>query len=120
MEKVKIEICKVTAINQSKVNRVSKLLPDNKEIGELSETFKVISDPTRLRIVLALSKEAEMCVCDLAALTNVSVSAISHQLRLLKGMRIVTYRKDGKNVYYSLDDCHIDNLVKEAMKHIKE
>ena len=120
MNKEKIEICKITVIDQQKVNRVNRLLPNNRDITELSETFKVLGDPTRLRIVLALSMEDELCVCDLATIVNISVSAISHQLRLLKGMKIVSYRKEGKMVYYSLDDSHIENLINEAASHIKE
>jgi len=120
MKKEKVEICKTKIIDQHKVNRVSRLLPNNRAITELSETFKVLGDPTRLRIVLALSMEEELCVCDLATIINISVSAISHQLRLLKGMKIVRYRKEGKMVYYSLDDDHIENLIKEATNHIKE
>ena len=119
MNEAKIETCKSSIINQEKVDKVNSLLPDDKDIRELAETFKVLNDPTRLRIVLALSFE-ELCVCDLAALINVSVSAISHQLRLLKGMKIVTYRKQGKMVYYSLDDSHVANLVNEAINHINE
>jgi len=119
MNNSNIEICKATIIDQQKIDSVTRLMPDNKDITELSETFKVLSDPTRLRIVLALSME-ELCVCDLAALINVSISAISHQLRLLKGMKIVTYRKAGKMVYYSLDDQHVQNLIDAAQKHILE
>lgn len=119
MKNTKIELCKTTIVDQEKVNRVNKQLPDQRDITTLSETFKVLNDPTRLRIVLALSME-ELCVCDLATITNISVSAISHQLRLLKGMKLVTYRKQGKMVYYSLDDSHVVNLIKEAMTHIRE
>lgn len=119
MKQSTIEICKSNIVDQQKVDRVIRLLPEHKNITELSETFKVLSDPTRLRIVLALSME-ELCVCDLAALIKVSVSAISHQLRLLKGMKLVTYRKQGKMVYYSLDDRHVENLINEAQKHVQE
>ena len=119
MKKVDVEICKTTAISLQKVNRVNSLLPDNRTIRDLSETFKILGDPTRLRIVFALSKE-ELCVCDLAATVNISVSAISHQLRLLKGMKIVAYRREGKMVYYSLDDNHVENLIGEAFKHVIE
>lgn len=119
MKNSKIELCKTNIIDQQKINKVKRLLPNIKAITALSEIFKVLSDPTRLRIVLALSME-ELCVCDLATLINVSISAISHQLRLLKGMKIVTYRKAGKMVYYSLDDQHVRNLINEAQKHILE
>jgi len=119
MKDSRIEINKTGSIDLNKVKRVQKLLLDNEDITELSETFKVLSDPTRLKIVLALAIE-EMCVCDLAALVNVTVSAISHQLRLLRNMRLVSHRKEGKMVYYRLDDEHVENLIGEASKHVGE
>jgi ArsR family transcriptional regulator len=119
MTATKIEICSQTVVDEEKVNLVKNQLPHDGEIAALSETFKVLGDPTRLRIVLALAKE-ELCVCDLATLIGVTVSAISHQLRLLRGMRLVKYRKQGKMVYYSLDDEHIENIIGEAQTHIRE
>ena len=115
----KIEICETNIVDPVKVNRVRENIPDLKSINALSETFKALGDATRLPIVLALSYE-ELCVCDLATVVNISVSAISHQLRILKGMKIVSFQKSGKMVYYSLDDNHIKNLVNEAMTHITE
>ncbi len=115
----KIEICKTSIINHEKVNKVNQALPENREIVELSETFKVLSDPTRLRIVLSLSME-ELCVCDLATIVNISISAISHQLRLLKSRKLVTFRKEGKMVYYKLDDDHVVNLITQATEHVRE
>ena len=119
MNNGKIEICKTRIVDQKKVEEVKKNLPEDKDLLLLAETFKVLSDPTRLKIVLALSK-GELCVCDLTSLFNVTVSAISHQLRLLKTMKIVSYRKEGKIVYYSLDDDHIHNLIQETWNHINE
>jgi len=119
MAETKIEICSQTVVDREKVNLVKSQLPDDREISALSETFKVLGDPTRLRIVLALAK-AELCVCDLATLIGVTVSAISHQLRLLRGMRLVNYRKSGKMVYYSLDDAHIENIIRETQTHVRE
>jgi len=119
MQKAKIEVCKTNVVDYEKVNRVKGKLPDRQDIHELSDTFKVLSDPTRLKIVLALANE-EMCVCDLAVLVDVSVSAISHQLRLLRNMRLVSYHKAGKMVYYRLDDTHVENLIKEASQHVGE
>ena len=118
-KKEAIPICGVEFINEEKVNLVINELPESNEIFELSETFKALSDPTRLKIVLALLK-TELCVCDLAALFGVSVSAISHQLRYLKNMRLVKFRKDGKMVYYSLDDFHINTIIGETQKHVRE
>ncbi len=119
MHKAKIETCKTEIVDYEKVERVQSQIPGNQDVTELSETFKVLSDPTRLKIVLALANE-EMCVCDLAALIDVSVSAISHQLRLLRNMRLVSHRKEGKMVYYRLDDDHVENLIREASKHVGE
>jgi len=119
MQTAKIEVCKTEVVNYEKVERARNRLPGDQDITELSETFKVLSDPTRLKIVLALTNE-EMCVCDLAALIDVSISAISHQLRLLRSMRLVSYRKEGKMVYYRLDDDHVENLINEASKHVGE
>lgn len=116
---MKAEVCKTTIINREQVERIKASLPSKQDVSSLSEIFKVISDPTRLQMALALSVQ-ELCVCDLAAIVNLSVSAISHQLRLLKSMKIVTNRKQGKMVFYKLDDQHIENLIKESLVHIKE
>ena len=112
-------VCGVIAIDEKKVKAVTKLMPKDLEVERTAETFKILGDPTRLKIVLALMKE-ELCVCDLSALIGVSVSAISHQLRLLRNMRIVKNRKDGKMVYYSIDDLHIENIISETLVHINE
>lgn len=119
MKNDKIEICKETVVNYEKVEAVKNELPSTREIADLSEIFKVLGDPTRLKIVLALAKE-ELCVCDLATLVNLSVSAISHQLRLLRNLRLVKYRKSGKMVYYLLDDDHIESIINQALIHIRE
>jgi DNA-binding transcriptional ArsR family regulator len=119
MKNDKIEICKETVVNYEKVEAVKKELPSTREIADLSEIFKVLGDPTRLKIVLALARE-ELCVCDLATLVNLSVSAISHQLRLLRNLRLVKYRKSGKMVYYLLDDDHIESIINQALIHIRE
>lgn len=112
-------VCEVNFFDEKKIKIVKKRLPEDNLINNLAQTFKNLSDFTRLKILISLAED-ELCVCDLAALTNVSVSAISHQLRLLKNSRLVKYRKDGKMVYYSLDDQHINKIVNEATKHCKE
>ncbi len=114
-----IEICKENIVNFQKVEKVNQQLPDNDEISALSETFKVFGDPTRLRILLALAQE-ELCVCDLATLINLSVSAVSHQLRILRGMKLVKFRRQGKMIYYSLDDTHIETIIGAAQTHVRE
>jgi len=85
----------------------------------LAATFKVLSDPTRLTIVLALQR-SELCVLDIASLLGVSESAVSHQMRLLKALRLVKHRKEGKMVFYSLDDEHIEDLIRVAQRHVSE
>lgn len=92
---------------------------DARTIAELAEIFKVLSEPTRVRILQALSTE-ELCVCDIAAVVETTTSAISHQLRILRTTRLVKSRKDGKMVYYSLDDDHVRNLFEEGIRHLKE
>ena len=118
-EKDKDIVCAVNFIDEAKVKYVKGQIPDDKVILHLADTFKNLGDFTRLKILLTLA-EAELCVCDLSASIGVSVSAISHQLRLLKNLRLVKYRKEGKMVYYSLDDEHIRSIVGEARKHIEE
>ena len=92
---------------------------DERTIVDLAEIFKVLSEPTRVRILQALSEE-ELCVCDIAAVVETTPSAISHQLRILRTNRLVKSRKDGKMVYYSLDDEHVRNLFEEGIRHLKE
>jgi ArsR family transcriptional regulator, lead/cadmium/zinc/bismuth-responsive transcriptional repressor len=105
--------------HREKIRSARKALLDEEQVYSLSETFKVLSDPTRLKIVLALGKE-ELCVYDIAGLINVSESAISHQLRMLKTLRLVKHRKSGKMVFYSLDDEHIEDLIRIASRHVTE
>lgn len=119
MNKNKNIVCEITFIDEKKVEYVKKNLPYDTVISNLTEQFKSLSDFTRLKILLALSKK-ELCVCDISALIGVSVSAISHQLRLLKNARLVKYRKDGKMVYYTLEDKHINKIINETLKHSKE
>ncbi|NLJ84936.1 MAG: helix-turn-helix transcriptional regulator [Firmicutes bacterium] len=89
------------------------------EVAGLSELFKVLADETRTKIIYLLS-EQELCVCDLAELLDMSMPAISHHLRLLRAMRLVRYRREGKQVYYTLDDDHIVNLIQQAQAHYAE
>jgi len=111
---VEPEICKIDSVDHEKVERIKMTFPDQTVIVNLADYladfFKAIGDPTRLKIVIALMK-AKLYVCDLTALINVTVSGISHQLRILRGLKIVRNRKEGKMVYYLLADNHIANLV---------
>ncbi|MCC6160355.1 MAG: winged helix-turn-helix transcriptional regulator [Deltaproteobacteria bacterium] len=88
-------------------------------IGLLAETFRILGDPTRIKIAFALSKE-ELCVCDIANLLGVSQSAVSHSLRTLRQMKLVRFRREGKIAYYTLDDEHIANLFDEGFRHVEE
>jgi len=117
--KTEAPICGVTYIDEERVKKIEKEFPDGNSISDASEILKVLGDPTRLRIVLALAKE-ELCVCDLSVIAQVSVSAVSHQLRLLRGQRLVNFQKKGKMVYYSLADEHINSIVDMAMEHANE
>ncbi len=111
--------CDLFYVDRDRVKMVETKLADGTHIHELAETFKLLGDPTRLNIILAL-KEAELCVCDLATLLGVTRSAISHQLRLLKNLRLVKYRRQGKIAYYSLLDSHIYDLLEVALEHVRE
>ena len=119
MEREPVEVCEVSVIHEDVLARVKARMPDEAPVYEVSELFKVFGDSTRARIICALNIE-EMCVCDLAALLSMSQSAISHQLRLLKVSRIVKSRKQGRVVYYSLDDTHIGQIFAMAFDHVME
>ena len=106
-------------VHEDRVRSARKALRDEQSTRDLSETFKVLSDPTRLQVVLALTRE-ELCVCDIAALLGMTDSAISHQLRMLKHLRLVKQRKKGKMVYYTLDDAHIEKLIRVGTQHVAE
>jgi len=113
------DICQTSCVNQLRVERVFAELPKEKLLQGATEIFKMLADPNRLRLLHALSQE-ELCVCDLAALVDVSDSAVSHQLRLLRNARLVKYRREGKMVYYQLDDEHVESLLQEGLRHAEE
>lgn len=113
------DVCQSTVINQKKVTKIKKQMLDENAILKLSETFSALSEPTRVKILHALSS-SELCVCDISAILDMSISAVSHQLRVLRNMRLVKFRKAGKMVYYSLDDDHILKLFKIAHEHVNE
>lgn len=119
MEKENIERCDCNIIHEEIVNRVREIMPDEESLIDLSELFKVFGDSTRIRILWALV-ESEMCVCDIAALLNMTQSAISHQLRVLKQAKLVRARKTGKIVFYSLMDEHVKSIFDQGMLHVRE
>ena len=110
--------CDVYCINHEAVNRVRAEMLEPGIYRDMADIFKAMGDPNRVSILHCLSKE-ELCVCDLARLLGMSVSAVSHQLRALRDRRLVKYRRDGKIVFYSLDDAHIVNLFKQCLDHIR-
>ncbi len=112
-------VCQIRSINEDKVSKVKQQMLEDSIFTSLSETFKTLGDKTRVKILYALSKQ-ELCVCDISAVLEMSISAISHQLRILRSMKLVKYRKEGKVVYYSLDDDHIEQLLKRAYEHVTE
>ena len=113
------DVCEVEFVDEARVDAVRERMPEAGIIGELSDIFKVLGDPTRLRIVSALGVD-ELCVCDLSNLLGSSISAVSHQLRILRNLKIVKHRKEGKMVYYSLDDECVSTLLAEGLRHIEE
>ena len=112
------EMCDVTMIHRDAVLSARKALPDEELLFELAEFFKVFGDTTRVRILYALH-HTELCVCDLSALLSISQSAISHQLRLLKAARLVRNRREGKVVYYCLDDDHVKEILDVGVEHLQ-
>jgi ArsR family transcriptional regulator len=111
--------CDCKVIHQDVVDSVRSTMPTQDSIQELSQLFKVFGDPTRLKILSALFK-SEMCVCDMATLFNMTQSSISHQLIVLKQARLVNYHREGKVVYYALDDHHIQQIFDQGYSHIQE
>lgn len=118
-DKINIDNCSCTIIHEEVVENVRKNILDEELLYNLSELFKIFGDNTRIKILCALF-QAEMCVCDIAAVLCMSQSAVSHQLRILKQARLVKNRKDGKVVYYSLSDEHIKHIFDEGLVHVKE
>jgi len=114
-----IETCSCSTIHEDIVEQVRKSIPQEETLYDLAELFKVFGDSTRIKILCVLF-ETEMCVCDIAELLNMTQSAISHQLRVLKNARLVKYRKEGKVVFYSLDDEHVKQIFDQGLIHIKE
>lgn len=113
------ELFECTILHEDVVNEVKKKIPQDEMIYDLAEFFKVFADSTRMKIIYTLM-ENELCVCDIANIVQTTQSAISHQLRLLKQAKLVKFRKEGKVVYYSLDDDHISQIVRKGREHIEE
>lgn len=113
------ETCEVRVVHLERVVRARAAAIGEKDLERLALTYKIMGDPTRLRIILAL-RGGEMCVCDIAAYVGLSESAVSHQLRRLRDLALVRSRRDGQILYYSLDDVHVLELVSVGLNHIEE
>lgn len=109
------DVCQITCFNRSKVNKIKKTILPYEKLNSLVEIFKAISDNTRTKILLSL-KEGELCVCDISHVLGLSLSAVSHQLRILRVLGLIKYRCEGRMVFYSLTDKHIIRLIREGIK----
>ena len=114
-----IENCESVEVHEEILEKVRKTLPDEESLYDLAELFKVFGDSTRIRILFVLF-EAEVCVCDLAAALNMTSSAVSHQLKILKSNKLIKSRREGKSVIYSLADNHVRTIISQGMDHIEE
>jgi len=113
------EVCSHSIIHVDIVRRAEKSLPSHEILFDVADFFKIFGDSTRIKILWSLFF-SEMCVCDMCAVLRMEQSAVSHQLRILKQSRLVKYRRDGKVVYYSLDDDHVKAIINQALEHVKE
>ncbi len=111
--------CEYMCVHEDIVEKVNQAMPREEQLFDLAELFKVFGDSTRIKILFVLF-EAEMCVCDIAQLLGMTQSAISHQLQVLKKSKLVKYRREGKTVFYSLDDGHVRTILGQGMEHIEE
>lgn len=114
-----VPCCQEPLVHSEAVDRVRGQLPPDEQLYDLAELFKIFGDSTRVKILYALL-EAELCVCDIAKLMEVTQSAVSHQLRVLKNSKLVKFRREGKTVYYSLADDHVIHILAQGMEHILE
>ena len=114
-----VEVCSFIHAHEEVVEMVRERMPEEELLYDLAELFKVFGDSTRIKILYALF-ESELCVCDIAQLLNMTQSAISHQLRVLKQSHLVKYRRDGKIILYSLADDHVRRVINQGMEHVEE
>ena len=118
-DRYNVECCEFMHAHDEIVEKVRKEMPSEDTLYDLTELFRIFGDSTRIKILYVLF-ESEMCVCDIAQLLGMTQSAISHQLRALKNARLVTSRRDGKTVFYSLADDHVKTIINQGMEHILE
>lgn len=111
--------CDYIHVHEDVVSKVLEAMPEEEILYDLAEFYKVFADSTRIKILYVLL-QSEMCVCDIGHILNVSQSAVSHQLRILKQMQLVKYRREGKTIFYSLSDGHIQTILSQGLEHIGE
>ncbi|CAH2716451.1 Cadmium resistance transcriptional regulatory protein CadC [Neobacillus rhizosphaerae] len=114
------DVCEITCVDNEKTTRVKQHLEKGSTILEVTKLFKALSDETRMKIAYALTLEEELCVCDVANIVGATTATASHHLRHLKSLGLAKYRKEGKLVYYSLDDEHVNQLIQIAFAHQEE
>ena len=119
MEKQSADCCDQVFVHEDLVKKVNEGMPEEEELYDLAEFFKVFGDSTRIRILFVLF-EAEVCVCDLAEVLHMTQSAVSHQLKILKQAKLVSARREGKSVFYSLADDHVRTIIAQGREHIEE
>lgn len=114
-----IDTCDCVVIHEEVVNQVRAKMPEDDILMDLADAFKIFSDFTRVKILYALI-QAEMCVCDISSLLGMTKSSVSHQLRVLRQSNLVKYRKEGRVIYYSIADSHVELIIKQCMEHVME
>ena len=119
MDKEYVPSCDYIHAHEALVKRVREVMPGEEKLYELSELYKIFADSTRIKILYVLF-ESEMCVCDIAQLLEMSQSAVSHQLRVLKNARLIKFRRDGKTIFYSLADDHVRTIIDMGIEHTEE
>lgn len=114
-----IEHCDYMHVHPETIEKIRAAMPDDDTLIDLAELFKVFGDSTRIKILSALSG-GELCVCDISTMVGMSNSAVSHQLKILKNASLVSFRRDGKTVFYSLADGHVNTMLQQGLEHINE
>jgi ArsR family transcriptional regulator len=111
--------CDVCCVHENLVKNLAEIMPDDDKLIDLAELFKVFGDSTRIKILTALSG-GELCVCDISSAVGMTSSAVSHQLKILKNAKLVKFRRDGKTVFYSLADSHVNIILRQGLDHVSE
>ncbi len=111
--------CDYLCVHAQAVDTITGSMPDEDKLIDLAELFKVFGDSTRIKLLTALS-HGELCVCDMSKLVGMTVSAVSHQLKILRNAKLVSFRRDGKTVFYSLADSHVTTIINQGLEHINE